>query len=138
MAQKVLSAVFLIDGALSVGFGLASWLAPQSTFGTNVDLAGAPQDDVLLAALGSISVLYFFVGITCALAAALPVVHRIRFAVMMALAHLVTGLKGLADIGREWLIGNPWPDIVIHSAFLIAYLILAAVSWRRLAEHERA
>jgi len=32
------------------------------------------------------------------------------------------GLKGHGEIGSEWIIGNPWPDIIIHSLFVLLYL----------------
>lgn len=122
-----------IDGVLSLGFGLASWFAPHATFGTIVAIDGAAEDALILSALGALSLMYFLLGLICLIAAASPLAHRIRFALVLALSHLAWELKGFSEMGREWLIGSPWPDIVIHSAFVIAYLALAGVAWRGLA-----
>ena len=122
-----------IDGVLSLGFGLTSWFAPHATFGTIVAIDGAADDALIMSALGALSLMYFLLGLICLIAAASPAAHRIRFALVLALGHLAWELKGFSEMGREWLIGNPWPDIVIHSAFVIAYLALAGVAWRGLA-----
>ena len=125
---KLLSIVLLIDGALSLGFGLASWFAPHATLGTIVAIEGAPDDALIMSALATLSQMYVLLGLICLVSAALPVAYRIRFALVLALGHLAAELKGFSEIGRDWLIGNPWPDIVIHSAFVIAYLALAAAA----------
>ncbi len=38
-----LPVVFVVDALLSVGFGLGSYLFPQSTYATIVDLAGVSE-----------------------------------------------------------------------------------------------
>ena len=129
---KLLSIVMLIDGALALGFGLASWFAPHATFGTIVAIQGIQDDGLLTSALGALSLNYVVLGLVCLVSAALPHAHRIRFAWVLALGHMAAELKGFSEIGSDWLIGNPWPDIVIHSAFVIAYLALAAAVWRGL------
>jgi hypothetical protein len=130
---KLLSIVLLIDGVVSLGFGLASWFAPDATLGTIVAIKGAASESLIMSALGTISLMYVLLGVVCLVSAALPLAHRIRFAVVLALGHLATELKGLNEIGRDWLIGNPWPDVVIHSVFVVAYLVLAGIAWRSLA-----
>ena len=130
---KILSIVLLVDGMLSIGFGLASWFAPHATFGTIVSIKGAQDDGLLMSALGAISLMYVLLGLIYLVSAALPISHRIRFALVLALGHLAMELKGFSEIGRDWLIGNPWSDIVIHTAFVIAYLTLAGAAWRGLA-----
>lgn len=131
--SRLLSIVLLVDGVLSLGFGLASWFAPHATFGSIVALKGAQDDALLMSALGALSLMYVLLGFICLVSTALPIAHRIHFALVLALGHLATELKGFNEIGRDWLIGNPWPDIVIHSAFVIAYLALAGAAWRGLA-----
>jgi hypothetical protein len=135
---KLLSIVLLIDGVVSLGFGLASWFAPYATLGTIVAIQGAGSDSLIISALGALSLMYMLLGVIYLLSAALPLAHRIRFALVLALGHLAMELKGLNEIGRDWLIGNPWPDVVIHSAFVIAYLVLAGMAWRGLAAHAKA
>lgn len=130
---KLLSGVLLIDGVISIGFGLASWFAPHATFGTIVAIKGAADDGLLMSALATLSLMYVLLGLVYLVSVALPIAHRIRFALVLALGHLATELKGFNELERDWLIGNPWPDIVIHSAFVIAYLALAGVAWRGLA-----
>jgi hypothetical protein len=42
---------------------------------------------------------------------------------------LLTGLKGLSEAGAPWQVGDPVPDLVIHTGFVLAYaicLVLAA------------
>ena len=123
----------LIDGVVSLGFGLASWFAPHATLGTIVAIEGAESDSLIISALGALSLMYVLLGVVCLVSAALPLAHRIRFALVLALGHLATELKGLNEIGRDWLIGNPWPDVVIHSVFVLAYLALAGMAWRGIA-----
>jgi hypothetical protein len=130
---KLLSGVLLIDGVISIGFGLASWFAPHATFGTIVAIKGAADDGLLMSALATLSLMYVLLGLVYLVSAALPIAHRIRFALVLALGHLAMELKDFSELERDWLIGNPWPDIVIHSAFVIAYLALAGVAWRGLA-----
>ena len=130
---RLLSIVLLVDGAVSLGFGLASWFAPRATVGTIVALKDAPDEGLLMSALATLSVMYVLLGLICLVSAALPVAHRIRFALVLAMGHLTMELKGFSEMGRDWLIGNPWPDIVIHSVFVIAYLTLAGLAWRGLS-----
>ncbi len=130
--QKMLSAVLLIDGLIFLSFGIASWLAPHLTFGTIVDLASAGDHSLVLAILSSLSIFYAVIGLACFLSAVLAPPHRGRFAVLMAIIHICTGLKGYGEIGREWLIGNPWPDIIIHFVFVCAYSALTFITWKRI------
>jgi len=124
--SRALATVFLLDGALALGFGAASWATPHGTFGTILDLAGAGDGSLVIAALGALSGFYVLVGAMCVLVALLPSPFRERFVLPVVASHLWTGFKGLQDIGRDWLIGNPWPDIVIHASFVAAYLLATA------------
>lgn len=129
--SNLLSAVLALDGLLFLGFGLASWFAPLSTFGTIVDLSGAGDHSLILAILSSLSIFYILIGLVCFLAVFIVPPYKNRVAVLMAIGHICSGLKGYEEIGREWLVGNPWPDIVIHSVFVFTYIILVFVIWRR-------
>jgi len=132
----VLSFVLLIDGLIAIGFGLASWFAPRATFGTIVDLSAVAEGSLMLALLASLSTTYVVIGLVCSIAAFIPARYRHRFAMLMAASHLWTGLTGCRDIGEVWLVGDPWPDLVIHSAFVCAYLVLVFMVWRRTSSIE--
>jgi len=125
--SRALAAVFLIDGLLALGFGVATVVTPRGTFGTILDLSVAHDQSLIFAALGSLSSFYVLIGLMSILIAFLPTPFKLRFVLPMVLSHVWTGLKGFDEIGRDWLIGNPWPDIAIHSAFVCAY-VLAAVA----------
>lgn len=130
-AGTLLAAVLVLDGLLALGFGLASWWAPMATFGTIVDIRGAGAPGLVLAALSSLSILYVVVGLVCLVAATLPPVYRRRLALVMAVNHAWAGAKGLHEVGQAWLIGNPWPDIAIHSTLVVAYALLVTLGRMR-------
>ena len=57
--MRPLAIVFVVDALITTGFGLVSWLAPESTFGTLVDLGGpGSARSLLLATLASLSLFY--------------------------------------------------------------------------------
>ena len=122
---RLLSAVFGIDAVLLVGFGIASWLYPLSTYGTIVDLndLGA-KPAVTMAALSGLSVFYLVTGLVCLCATVMPPPHSLCLALVMLARHAWVGVQGYRNVGQEWIVGNPWPDIVIHGAFVLAYSFL--------------
>jgi hypothetical protein len=71
--------------------------------------------------LGGLSVFYVVIGAVCLPAAFMPSPHDLRVAAVMLLQHAWIGLRGAADINREWIVGDPWPDLTIHALFVIAY-----------------
>ena len=121
--------VFGIDALLSVGFGVASWLYPLSIYATIVDLADPGTSPVTMAALSGLSVFYVVTGLVCLYASFMPLRQALGLALVMLARHAWVGIQGYRNIGQEWIIGNPWPDILIHSAFVLAYsfLVLMAV-----------
>ncbi|MDH3628747.1 MAG: hypothetical protein OES25_13960 [Acidobacteriota bacterium] len=121
--------VFGIDALLSIGFGVASWLYPLSTYATIVDLEDPGTSPVTMSALSGLSVFYVVIGLVCLCAAFMPRRQALGLALVMLARHAWIGIHGYRGIGQEWLIGNPWPDIVIHGAFVLAYsfLVLLAV-----------
>lgn len=129
--SRLLSTVFIIDGLISVGFGLLSWLSPEATFATLVDLRGTGDESLIRAALASISIFYVLIGLVCFVAAFLPPPNNDWLAAVMIIRHGWIGTKGYLEIGSVWLIGNPWPDILIHTVFVIAYLSLLLLSRRQ-------
>ncbi|MEM7132043.1 MAG: hypothetical protein AAF702_37385 [Chloroflexota bacterium] len=126
---KLLSVIFVIDATLSVGFGAASWMFPLSTYGTIVDLSqNANPDSLIIAALSGQSVFYILIGLVCIFASQMPSPHSSRLALVMIARHTWVGLKGLSEVDREWIVGDPWVDIYIHILFVIAYMV--AVAWK--------
>lgn len=118
--QSLLAYVFYADGVLNLLFGLVSWYVPLTTYGSIVDLAqlGNP---LMLSALSSLSVFYVLIGLVCFIAARTAYPHNISLASVMLLGHTWINIEGVLNIGSEWLIGNPYQDIFIHSAFTIFY-----------------
>jgi hypothetical protein len=129
--SRALAAVFLFDGLLALGFGIASLATPRETFGTIIDLGSAGDQSMIFAALASLSGFYVVIGAMSVLVAFLPTPYMRRFVLPMIASHVWAGLKGFDEIGRDWLIGNPWPDIAIHSAFVCAYVLVAAAELLR-------
>jgi hypothetical protein len=125
---SVLSVVLVVDALLSIGFGTVSYFLPISTYATIIDLREMSEGSLLAAVLGSLSVFYVVIGAMCALAAFMRPPHDIGVAGVMIAQHLWIGARGLHDAEREWIVGNPWPDLIIHSLFVVAYSI--AIIWR--------
>ena len=126
-----LSVVLMVDALLSIVFGLVSYLSPESTYATIVDLSELSEHSLMSAVLDSLSIFYVVVGAVCLLAAFMPHPYNVRVAVVMIAQHVWIGAKGLIELGRPWLVGNPWPDIIIHSLFVITYIIAIMWSVRR-------
>jgi hypothetical protein len=117
----LVSSVLAIDAVLSLGFGFASFISPHSTYATIVDLRAVPDDSLVMSILGGHSVFYVVIGAVCLLAAFMPSPHDLRVAAVMMLQHAWIGLRGASHMNREWIVGDPWPDLIIHSLFVIAY-----------------
>jgi len=122
--------VFGIDALLSVGFGVASWLYPHSTYATIVDLSDPGTSPVAMAALSGLSVFYVVIGLVCLCASLMPPQQTLGLAFVMLARHAWVGVQGYRDVGQEWIVGNPWPDIVIHAAFVLAYSFLVFTAAR--------
>ena len=130
--SKYQAALFGMDALLSIGFGAVSWLSPVSTYGTIVDLSDlGAASRVTWATLSGLSVFYVVMGLVCLCATLMPAPHSSRLAFVMLARHAWVGVQGYRDIGQEWIVGNPWPDIVIHAAFVLSYSVLIGVVWRR-------
>lgn len=123
-----LAVVLLVDALLSIGFGLVSYFLPASTYATIIDLSKVPEGSLMWAVLGNLSVFYVVIGAICLLAAFMQQPHDARVATVMVAQHLWIGARGFHDAGREWIVGNPWPDLIIHLLFVISYGI--AITWR--------
>lgn len=121
--SKWLSSLLVVDAVLALGFGLISGLWPRQTFGTIVQLQPVAAHESTVAALTSLSLHYFLIGLVCLTAVKTPPPYRHWLALVMLARHLVSGLKGYAEVGAAWQIGNPWPDLVIHSTFVVLYSV---------------
>ncbi len=114
----------LIDFMITFGFGLAAWFSPKGIFGTIISIP--PQSETLiLSLLSSLSIFYILIGLVCLIGFKASYPINIWIGVVMILRHGWIGVIGILGLGKEkeWLIGNPMPDIVIHSIFVFAYII---------------
>ncbi len=120
--KKLLAGTFYIDFAITFGFGLVSWLYPHSTYGTILALDEFGSS-LTLAILSSFSVFYMLTGLTCLAAARIPPPYSLWIGAIMGIRHAWVGIVGIQDAGQDWIIGNPWYDVVIHSLFFVFYLL---------------
>ena len=114
--NNLLRTTLLIDFLITFGFGIAAWFSPKGTFGTIISIP--PQSETLiLSLLSSLSIFYILIGLVCLIGfkASFPINNWIG--AVMILRHSWIGAIGILGLGneKEWLIGNPVPDIVIHS-----------------------
>ena len=120
--SKSLTIVLYIDFVITFGFGLASWLYPHSTFGTIV-LLEETGPSLTLALLSTLSLFYVLIGIVCFAGARMRFPYNIWIALVMIVRHGWTGIAGIHGAESEWIIGNPWQDVVIHALFVIFYVL---------------
>lgn len=116
----MLGVTFIVDAIIAVGFGAYSWLFPKGTFGTIISIPEMGSS-ALLAILSSLSLFYIVIGLTCIIGFKAPFLTNIWIGLLMLFRHALEGGMKIFDIGKEWLIGNPYPDIIIHSVFVLAY-----------------
>jgi hypothetical protein len=122
ITKNFLRIAFIIDGVIAVGFGLYSWFCPLETFGTIIAIPemGSPA---FLAILSSLSLFYILIGLTCLIGFTATFPINIWIGLLMIARHLLEGIMKIFDIGKEWLIGSPYPDIIIHSVFILVYIL---------------
>jgi len=122
--KNLMRITLLIDFVISFGFGLAAWFTPKGTFGTIISI---PQQNgtLILSLLSSLSIFYILIGLVCLIGFKASYPINIWIGAVMILRHGWIGAIGFLGLGneKEWLIGNPVPDIVIHSIFVLAYVI---------------
>lgn len=127
------SLVFRIDGVLSFVFGAVTMALQGAVFNTAVDLKSAGFVEgggtLIESALYVISGYYMLVGAILLLLANVPVYFARRLALLVGLHHVFMAVKGFYEADRVWMVGNPWYDIVIHSVFFIAYVVIFIRSW---------
>lgn len=120
--KNLLKIVLLIDAIITLGFGLFSWLNPMDTFGTIVAIPET-ENALVLAILSSMSVLYMLLGLVCLIGFRANNSTSVWIAWLMVLRHIWLGIAKVFDSGAEWVIGNPYPDIVIHGCFFAVYFL---------------
>ena len=122
IAKHTLSVILITDALIAVGFGLFSWVYPNQTFGTVVSIpeTGSP---VFLSIFSILSIFYILIGLTCLIGFLAKFPVNIWIGVLMILRHSLEGLMKILDMDKEWQIGNPYPDIIIHSAFISMYIL---------------
>lgn len=127
--KNLLKIIFFIDALITIGFGLYSWIAPMDTFGTIISI---PETDnsLELAILSSTSILYVLLGLIALIGTKANYPTIIWIGLLMILRHSWLGTMKIIDIGKEWLIGNPYPDIIIHSIFTSFYVLALYVTIR--------
>lgn len=122
IAKNILRVAFIIDAIISVGFGLYSWLFPHETFGTIISIPEI-HSSAFLAILSSLSLFYLLIGLTCLIGVKSTFPIKIWIGLLMLVRHFLEGVLKIGDIGKDWLIGNPYPDLIIHSVFIIVYIL---------------
>jgi len=120
--RNLLKIVLLLDALITIGFGVFSWLSPLDTFGTIIAIPET-NNSLELAILSSMSVLYILLGLIALIGIRANYPTIIWIGLLMLLRHSWLGTMKVMDIGEEWLIGNPYPDIIIHSFFAAFYLL---------------
>lgn len=127
--KRGLTVVFWIDAIGAVAFGIYSWICPLETFGTVLEI---PKEHVneFLSVFSALSLFYILVGMVCIICARSIFQVHFWIGLVMLIRHLFEGLLKLKDIGEDWLIGNPYPDLVIHSLFVAAYAVTLYVAYK--------
>lgn len=127
--KNILKITFLVDAVIAVGFGLYSWVCPHETFGTIISIPEI-QSSAFLSILSSLSVCYILIGLTCLIGFKSTFPINSWIALLMLGRHFLEGVLKIRDIGKDWLIGNPYPDIIIHSGFIIVYMLAIYFTYR--------
>jgi hypothetical protein len=122
IVKNMLGITFIIDALIAIAFGLYSWFFPYETFGTIISIPEIGSS-AFVAILSSLSVFYILIGLTCFVGfkASFPV--NTWIGLIMIARHLLEGAMKISDIGKEWFIGNPYPDIIIHAVFIFVYVV---------------
>ena len=115
--KKLLKITFVADAIIAIGFGLYSLLFPHETYGTIISIPETGAS-AFLGILSSLSLFYVLIGLTCLIGLKSPFPIAIWIGLLMVVRHILEMILKIFDIGKEWVIGNPYPDIIIHSVFI--------------------
>jgi len=122
VAKHTLGIILLIDALIAVGFGLLSWIYPHQTFGTIIAIP--ETDSALFTSVFSIlSIFYILIGLTCLIGFMAKSPVNVWIGLLMIVRHALEGIMKIVDMDKEWQIGNPYPDIIIHSVFIVMYAV---------------
>lgn len=126
--KSLLKVILTIDGLIAIAFGVFSLFFPQDTFG---EIIAIPEGhaSVFTAILSALSLFYIVVGTTCLIAAFAEIQMTTWIGLLMLVRHLSEGTLKLVDMNKEWAIGNPYQDIIIHTLFSIVYLVAIVLTY---------
>lgn len=135
--KYILKITLIVDSIIAIGFGAYSWFCPHETYGTIISIPEMGSS-AFLAILSSLSIFYILIGLTCLIGIKAVFPINLWIGVLMALRHSLEGIMKFFDIGKDWLIGNPYPDIIIHSVFVIIYIMTIYFTYKsnRNANHQ--
>ena len=129
--KKLLKITFVADAIIAIGFGLYSLLFPHETYGTIISIPETGAS-AFLGILSSLSLFYVLIGLTCLIGLKSPFPIAIWIGLLMVVRHILEMILKIFDIGKEWVIGNPYPDIIIHSVFIFVYLLAINLTYRKI------
>lgn len=119
---------------MSLTFGLATYFYQFEIFSTTYDLQSmgvSGQGDTLIeAALLGISGYYMLVGAILIVVSNVQVSMARPLGIVVALHHAFMAINGALGTDRPWIVGNPWWDVVIHTLFVLAYMMALITSMR--------
>ncbi|UTW62569.1 hypothetical protein KFE98_21655 [bacterium SCSIO 12741] len=130
LAKYFLNTLLLIDLIMALGFGLFSWFFPLETFGTLIDIPEA-HTSLILALFASQSIFYVLLGLVCWIGIRVPYPVGLWIGCLIAFRHAVVGFAKWGDVGKEWLIGNPYPDLIIHATLFWAYTLALWITYQQ-------
>ncbi|WP_343632786.1 hypothetical protein [Fluviicola sp.] len=128
--KRGLTVVFWIDAIIAVAFGIYSWMCPLETFGTILEIPEEHANE-FLSLFAVLSLFYVLIGMVCIICARSNFQVHFWIGLVMLIRHLIEGLLKWKDIGEDWLTGNPYPDLVIHTLFTVAYAITLYFAYKK-------
>lgn len=126
--KYALAIAFTLDGLLAVGFGIFSWVYPNESFGSIFSIPDE-HTPLFLSLFSSLSLFYVMIGLVCFVGIESKYSTSRWIAILMILRHFFEGLIKIGDMNEAWLIGDPYPDLIIHVIFIILYLLFIYLKW---------
>lgn len=129
--KNILKITLFVDFLVTCGFGIVSWIFPYETFGTII-LIPENGNEVFLSLLSNHSISYILIGLMCLIGVKsdFPIISWIG--IVMLLRHFLVNILGIINMKKDWIIGNPYHDIIIHSIFILAYIIGIFIIFRQM------
>lgn len=126
--KYALAIAFTIDGIIAIGFGIFSLVYPNESFGSIFSIPEG-HDSLFLSLFSSLSLFYIMIGMVCFVGVESKYSTSRWIAVLMVLRHFFEGVIKIGDMNEEWLIGNPYPDLIIHAILIFFYLLFIYRKW---------